>query len=86
VTEVVELVERAQRGDADAFGALIEVHQEAMKRVATAILGDANDAADALQEALAQIWRGLPGLRDARRYRALSGEQMYVAVPGPVPE
>jgi hypothetical protein len=35
VSELVALVVRARRGDADAFGALIEARQEAMNRVAT---------------------------------------------------
>lgn len=72
MTELVELVERARHGEPDSFGALIEVRQEQMTRVATAILGDPNDAADALQEALAAIWRGLPSLRDPGRYAAWS--------------
>jgi RNA polymerase sigma-70 factor (ECF subfamily) len=64
------LVERARRGDADAFVALIEERQVAMARVATAILGNEADAADALQETLVSLWRELPRLRSVERFPA----------------
>jgi len=69
---VSELIERARLGDPDAFAALIEAREESMTRVATAILGNPADAADALQEALAAIWRGLPGLREPTLFGAWS--------------
>ena len=64
------LVERARRGDPDAFVALIEERQVAMVRVATAILGNEADVADALQETLMSLWRELPHLRSAERFPA----------------
>ena len=64
------LVERARRGDADAFVALIEERQVAMTRVATAILRDPADVADALQEALLSMWRQLPSLRAVETFPA----------------
>jgi RNA polymerase sigma-70 factor (ECF subfamily) len=64
------LVERARRGDPDAFVALIEQRQVAMARVATAILGDEADVADALQETLMSLWRDLPRLRSVERFPA----------------
>jgi len=64
------LVERARRGDPDAFVALIEERQVAMTRVAGAILGNEADAADAIQEALLATWRELPRLRDTARFDA----------------
>ena len=66
------LVERARRGDADAFVALVEERQLAMTRLAGAILGNEADAADALQEALVSMWRELPRLRDTARFDAWS--------------
>jgi RNA polymerase sigma-70 factor (ECF subfamily) len=62
------LVERARRGDPDAFVALIEERQVAMTRVATAILGNEADVADALQETLMAMWRELPRLRSIERF------------------
>jgi RNA polymerase sigma-70 factor (ECF subfamily) len=64
------LVEQARRGDADAFVALIEERQVAMTRVATAILRDPADVADALQETLLSLWRELPGLRSVDAFSA----------------
>lgn len=64
------LVERARRGDADAFVALIEERQVAMTRVATAILRDPADVADALQETLLSLWRELPTLRSSEAFPA----------------
>jgi RNA polymerase sigma-70 factor (ECF subfamily) len=64
------LVEQARRGDADAFVALIEERQVAMTRVATAILRDPADVADALQETLVAMWRELPRLRSVDAFPA----------------
>jgi RNA polymerase sigma-70 factor, ECF subfamily len=64
------LVERARRGDADAFVALIEERHVAMTRVAAAILRDPADVADALQETLLSLWRELPSLRSAAAFPA----------------
>jgi RNA polymerase sigma-70 factor (ECF subfamily) len=64
----VDLVDRARSGDADAFATLIASRERAMGRLAMAILGNAADADDALQEALTSIWTGLPRLRDADRF------------------
>jgi RNA polymerase sigma-70 factor (ECF subfamily) len=64
------LVEQARRGDADAFVALIEERQVAMTRVATAILRDPADVADALQETLVSLWRELPRLRSIDAFPA----------------
>ena len=64
------LVEQARRGDPDAFVALIEERQEAMTRIATAILGEPADVADALQETLVAMWRHLPSIRSVDAYPA----------------
>jgi len=63
-------VERARDGDVDAFVALIEQRQEQMVRVASAILGNRQDADDAIQEALVWIWSDLPRLRASARFDA----------------
>jgi RNA polymerase sigma-70 factor (ECF subfamily) len=52
-----ELAIRAGRGDASAFEMLVRRHQELMYSVCRRITCDDQDAADALQEALATAWR-----------------------------
>lgn len=66
------LIRLAQTGDVDAFTALIDTRLPTMSRTAMAILGHEADARDAVQGALAAIWRGLPSLRDPDRFEAWS--------------
>jgi RNA polymerase sigma-70 factor (ECF subfamily) len=67
-----ELVERAQHGDRDAFGALAKAAAGRLHAVAYRILRDADLADDALQETLVQAWHDLPGLREPERFEAWS--------------
>jgi len=66
------LIRRAQTGDVDAFTALVAGRFEPMQRTAMAILGHEADARDAVADALASIWRGLPRLRDPLAFEAWS--------------
>ena len=66
----VELVRRAQRGDEEAFAALVPLTAERLLGVAYRILRDANLAEDATQDALLIAWRKLPTLRDPDRFDA----------------
>jgi RNA polymerase sigma-70 factor, ECF subfamily len=65
-----ELVDRARRGDREAFGVLAASAVDRMYGIARLILRDAELAEDATQEALVQAWRGLPTLRDVERFDA----------------
>ena len=67
------LVERARRGDHDAFTALVDRRLAATFRTALAILGNESDARDATQEIFLRTWRNLPELRDAERFGAWFG-------------
>lgn len=58
------LVERAQRGDREAFTSLAFELSDGLFAVAHRILRDFDSAGDALQVTLLRIWRDLPGLRD----------------------
>jgi RNA polymerase sigma-70 factor, ECF subfamily len=58
------LIGRAARGDVAAFDLLIAARLDRCYRLAWAILGDEEDAADATQEAFLAAWRQLPRLRD----------------------
>jgi RNA polymerase sigma-70 factor, ECF subfamily len=57
------LVERARRGDARAFRALVERHQDRAYAVALRITRSPAEAAEAAHEGLVRAWRALPGFR-----------------------
>jgi RNA polymerase sigma-70 factor, ECF subfamily len=61
------LVERARRGDHDAFGLLVEASIARLEAVARLILRDPELARDAVQDAYLRAWRDLPNLRDPDR-------------------
>ncbi len=63
-----ELVERARRGDRDAFGQLAAGEVDRLHAIARLILRDSDLAEDAVQEALVSCWRQLPKLRDVERF------------------
>jgi RNA polymerase sigma-70 factor (ECF subfamily) len=65
-----ELVERAQRGDADAFDALVRGVADGLYAIAWRILRDRDRAEEALQQALIGMWENLSGLRDPERFDA----------------
>ncbi len=65
-----ELVDRARRGDREAFGVLANGAVDRLYSIARLILRDAELAEDATQEALVRAWRDLPALRDAERFDA----------------
>lgn len=54
-------LDRARRGDRDAFGRLVRRHQRRVYAAALHILGNHSDADDATQEALVRAYRGLAG-------------------------
>jgi RNA polymerase sigma-70 factor, ECF subfamily len=58
------LVERAQRGDHDAFAALAGATIARLDAAARLIVRDHDLARDAVQDALIRCWRDLPTLRD----------------------
>ena len=62
-----DLVERAQGGDREAFGALVGMISDRLYGLAARILRDNDLAEDALQGALISAWRQLPALRDPDR-------------------
>ena len=64
----VELVARAQRGDLDAFGALVRRYEAMAVRVA-AVVGGSAGAEDAAQEAFVRAYRSLHQFDVARPFR-----------------
>ena len=65
-----DLVERARRGDHDAFAELAGAAISRLDSAAWVILRDPEQAADAVQNALVRAWRDLPTLRDPGRFDA----------------
>ena len=65
-----ELVQRARRGDREAFSVLAGGAVDRLYGVARLILRDADLAQDATQEALVRAWRDLPSLREVERFDA----------------
>ncbi len=65
-----ELVERAMRGDHDAFAVLAGRFVARLDAAARLILRDPELARDAVQEGFIGAWRSLPTLRDPDRFEA----------------
>jgi len=65
-----ELVDRARRGDHEAFGVLVAGAVDRLYAVARLLLRDTELAEDALQDAMIRAWRDLPMLRDVERFDA----------------
>ena len=67
-----DLVVRAQHGDEEAFASLAVAVGNRLHAVSHRILRDIELAEDATQQALLDIWRDLPQLRDPARFDAWS--------------
>ena len=63
------LIEAAQRGDKDAFAALVAPHGAVAFRAAYLITGSAADAQDAAQEGLVKAWPALGRFRSGAPFR-----------------
>lgn len=64
------LVRAARRGDEVAFAELVERHYTVLVASCRRMLGDAEVARDAAQEAVLRAWLGLDRLRDDTRFGA----------------
>ena len=58
--EEARLIRRAMRGDSSALDSLFARHNRALYQTALRLLGNAEDAEDALQEGLLAAYRNLP--------------------------
>ncbi len=70
-----DLIDRARAGDGEAFGELIGPYERELHVHCYRMLGSAQDAEDALQDALLAAWQGLARLRGTRL-------DPHLAVPG----
>lgn len=64
------LVTRAQDGDVDAFGQLVDIYSPRLFRFAMRLLYNRADAEDAVQDAALQAFRKLPDLADPDAFSA----------------
>ena len=62
------LVERAQRGDKNAFAQLVEIYQVPVYNLAHRMLGNANDAEDAAQETFMRAYAQLKKFHADQRF------------------
>lgn len=67
------LVERARRGDHDAFARLVDGRLVPTFRTVMAVLGDESDARDTTQAIFVSAWRHLPSLRNPDLFPAWFG-------------
>src|SRR5947208_4801555 len=67
--EEQELVERARRGDVEAYEHLVRAFQDLAGRTAYIITGNAADAQDAAQEAFVKAYAALPRFREGAPFR-----------------
>ena len=64
-----QLVKRARDGDGEAFLALMEQYSGAMYKIARSILGNNEDAADAIQETILICFEKIAELRQPRYFK-----------------
>jgi len=64
-----ELIQRARRGDTEAFAALVALHERFVYNLTLRALGNADDAADMAQEAFVRTWLALPTFRQDAQLR-----------------
>lgn len=62
------LISRAQNGDREAFGALVEQYRDNVYRLAYRMCGNEYDADEAAQEAFVAAWRALPNFRGDAKF------------------
>lgn len=67
---IAALVRASQAGDKVAFDRLVRLFQERALRLATGMLGDVNDAAEVVQEAMVKAYLHLDRLKVPRLFRA----------------
>lgn len=64
----LELIRKCRRGASAAFEPLVRGHEGRALAVAEALLGDADEAADAVQEAFVRAYRSLRTLREGSAF------------------
>jgi len=63
------LIQRAQKGDQDAFAALVDEHQRYVYNLALRVMKDENEALDLAQETFVRAWMALPNFKGQSQLR-----------------
>ena len=63
------LIQRAQKGDHDAFAALVNEHQGYVYNLALRVVKEENEALDLTQETFVRAWKALPNFRGQSQFR-----------------
>jgi len=63
------LIQRAQKGNHDAFAALVDDHQRYVYNLALRVVKDENEALDLTQETFVRAWTALPNFRGQAQFR-----------------
>lgn len=66
---MIELVERARRGDEKAYLELFRQYEEDLYRVAFVYLGNPEDAMDVVQETAYRSFKAIKGLKEPRYFK-----------------
>lgn len=64
-----QLARQARAGDREAFTSLVLQNEAVLSRTAMSLLGNPEDAADAVQEAIFEAWKNLAKLRRPQYFR-----------------
>ena len=63
------LIQRAQKGDHEAFAALVDEHQRYVYNLALRVVKDENEALDLTQETFVRAWTALPNFKGQSQFR-----------------
>jgi len=63
------LIQRAQKGDQDAFATLVSEHQRYVFNLALRVVKDENEALDLAQETFVRAWTALPNFKGQSQFR-----------------
>lgn len=64
-----DLIQRAQKGNHDAFAALVDEHQRYVYNLALRVVKDENEALDLTQETFVRAWTALPNFKGQSQFR-----------------
>lgn len=67
--QLIQLVQEAKKGDADAFTRLMQMQMQSLYKVAKSIMWSDEDIADTIPDTIFSCWRNLKGLKEPRYFK-----------------